>query len=143
MRAGGAGGCEREGLPDGGIQGPRPARAFVYPAARPPSASWRALARLEAHPMPVHVRRMRPLYHGIGIAAPLYLQVAFANVWLFGPLLKRWLTAQPEMNASIRSTTALTIIRGGVEDNTVHRKPAPSPISASCPGIPSPTCCGI
>ena len=69
--------------------------------------------------MPVHVRRMRPLYHGIGIAAPLYLQVAFANVWLFGPLCKRWLTAQPEMNASIRSTTALTIIRGGVEDNTV------------------------
>jgi carboxypeptidase PM20D1 len=79
----------------------------------------RALARLEARPMPVHVRRMRPLYHGIGTAAPLYLQVAFANVWLFGPFLKRWLTAQPEMNASIRSTTALTIIRGGVEDNTV------------------------
>jgi carboxypeptidase PM20D1 len=79
----------------------------------------RALARLEAHPFPTHVRRLRPMYHGIGRAAPLYLQVAFANVWLFGPFLRRWLTAIPEMNASIRTTTALTIVQGGVEDNTV------------------------
>ena len=59
------------------------------------------------------------MYHGIGIAAPLYIQVAFANVWLFGPLLRRWLSRNPEMNASIRTTTALTIVQGGVEDNTV------------------------
>jgi carboxypeptidase PM20D1 len=79
----------------------------------------RALVRLEAHPMPTHLRRLRPLYHGIGKAAPLYLQVAFANVWLFAPLLKRWLVPIPEMNASMRTTTALTIISGGVEDNTI------------------------
>ncbi len=79
----------------------------------------RALARLEAHPMPTHLRRLRPLYHGIGKAAPLYIQVAFANVWLFGPLLKRWLVPKAEMNASMRTTTALTIINGGVEDNTI------------------------
>ncbi len=79
----------------------------------------RALARLEAHPMPTHLRRLRPMYHGIGIAAPLYIQVAFANVWLFGPLLKRWLVPKAEMNASMRTTTALTIINGGVEDNTI------------------------
>ena len=79
----------------------------------------RALTRLEARPMPTHLRRLRPLYHGIGKAAPLYLQVAFANIWLFGPLLKRWLVPNPEMNASIRTTTALTIINGGVEDNTI------------------------
>jgi carboxypeptidase PM20D1 len=79
----------------------------------------RALARLEAHPMPTHIRRLRPLYHGVGRAAPIYLQVAFANVWLFNPWLRRWLTANPEMNASIRTTTALTIVQGGVEDNTV------------------------
>jgi carboxypeptidase PM20D1 len=78
-----------------------------------------ALARLEANPFPTHLRRLRPMYHGIGRAAPLTLQVAFANVWLFGPFLRRWLTAIPEMNASIRTTTALTIVQGGVEDNTV------------------------
>ncbi len=69
--------------------------------------------------MPVHLRRLRLLYNGIGKAAPLYVQVAFANVWLFGPLLKRWLVPNPEMNASMRTTTALTIINGGVEDNTI------------------------
>ena len=79
----------------------------------------RALARLEAHPMPTHLRRLRPLYRGIGRAAPIWLQVAFANIWLFGPFLRRWLMAIPEMNASLRTTTALTIIQGGVEDNTI------------------------
>lgn len=79
----------------------------------------RALARLEARPRPTHLRRLRPLYHGIGRAAPIYLQVAFANVWLFGPLLKRWLVAKPEMNASMRTTTALTIFNSGTEDNTI------------------------
>ena len=79
----------------------------------------RALTRLEAHPMPTHLHRMRPLYAGIGKAAPIYLQVAFSNVWLFGPLLKRWLVPKAEMNASMRTTTALTIINGGVEDNTI------------------------
>ena len=79
----------------------------------------RALTRLESQPMPTHLRRLRPLYSGIGKAAPLYIQVAFANVWLFGPLLKRWLVPKPEMNASMRTTTALTIINGGVEDNTI------------------------
>jgi carboxypeptidase PM20D1 len=79
----------------------------------------RALARLEAKPMPVHLRRLRPFYHGIGRAAPLYLQIAFANVWLFGPFLKRWIEPIPEMNASVRTTTALTIVEGGVEDNTI------------------------
>jgi carboxypeptidase PM20D1 len=79
----------------------------------------RALARLEAHPMPTHLGRLQPLYHGVGKAAPLYIQVGFANIWLFGPILKRWLVPNPEMNASIRTTTALTIIHGGVEDNTI------------------------
>jgi carboxypeptidase PM20D1 len=79
----------------------------------------RGLARLEAKPMRTHVRRLRPLYAGIGRAAPIYLQVAFANIWLFGPLLRRWLVRIPEMNASIRTTTALTIVHGGVEDNTI------------------------
>ena len=78
-----------------------------------------ALSRLEAHPMQTHLRRLRPLYHGIGKAAPIYIQMAFANVWLFSPWLKRWLVPNPEMNASIRTTTALTIINGGVEDNTI------------------------
>jgi carboxypeptidase PM20D1 len=79
----------------------------------------RAMTRLEAHPMPTHLRRLRPLYNGVGKAAPIHIQVAFANIWLFGPLLKRWLVPDINMNASMRTTTALTIINGGREDNTI------------------------
>lgn len=79
----------------------------------------KAIARLENHPSPPRLRRLRSLYHGIGRAAPIYVQVAFANVWLFSPLLKRWLVPNPEINASMRTTTAVTIIQGGIEDNTV------------------------
>jgi carboxypeptidase PM20D1 len=95
----------------------------------------RGLARLEAHPMPTHLRSIRPLYHGIGKAAPLTIQIAFANIWLFGPLLRHWLVPLAEMNASIRTTTALTIINGGVEDNTI---PAswPSSTFVCCQAIP-------
>jgi carboxypeptidase PM20D1 len=100
------------------VQG-QPGHSSTPPAQTAIGILARALARLESQPMPTHIRRLRPLYHGIGRAAPLWLQVAFANVWLFGPWLKRWLVAVPEMNASIRTTTALTIIQGGVEDNTI------------------------
>jgi len=71
------------------------------------------------------------MYHGIGRAAPIYLQVAFANIWLFGPLLKRWLVPKPEMNASIRTTTALTIIK---EVSRITRyPPRPKRLSISPP----------
>ena len=98
----------------------------------------RALARLEAHPMPTHLRRLRPLYRGIGKAAPIWLQVAFANIWLCRPFLRRWLTAIPEMNASLRTTTALTIIQVGVEDNTIPAQAGATLLSTSPPARPSP-----
>ncbi len=55
----------------------------------------RGLARLEAHPMPTHLRRLRPMYHGIGKAAPIWLQVAFANIWLLRPVPAALADGQP------------------------------------------------
>ena len=77
----------------------------------------RVLARLEAHPMPTHLRRLRPLYRG-SANGPIWLQVAFANIWSSARSCGV-VTAIPEMNASLRTTTAVTIIQGGVEDNTI------------------------
>ena len=48
----------------------------------------RALARLEAHPMPTHLRRLRPMYDGIGIAAPLNIQVAFRECLVVWPVIE-------------------------------------------------------
>jgi carboxypeptidase PM20D1 len=62
----------------------QPGHSSTPPAQTAIGILSRALARVEAHPMPIHLRRLRPLYRGIGKAAPIYLQVAFANIWLFG-----------------------------------------------------------
>jgi carboxypeptidase PM20D1 len=45
--------------------------------------------------------------------------VLFANRWLTRPLILRELAKQPATNASIRTTTAATIIRGGDKENVL------------------------
>lgn len=47
------------------------------------------------------------------------MKVVFANRWLFRPLVERQLSASPGTNASIRTTTAVTVIEGGVKDNVL------------------------
>ena len=46
-------------------------------------------------------------------------RAAFANQWLTGPLLTWGLSRDPTTNAAIRTTTAPTVIRGGVKDNVI------------------------
>jgi carboxypeptidase PM20D1 len=47
------------------------------------------------------------------------MKVVFANLWLFRPLVQRQLAASPGTNASIRTTTAVTVIEGGIKDNVL------------------------
>ncbi len=79
----------------------------------------RAMARLEEHKLPPHTRSARPLYWALGDAVPLPLQVAFANIWLLGIPLRRWLDATPELRAYVRTTTAVTVFHAGDADNTL------------------------
>lgn len=84
-----------------------------------------AIHRLERNQMPAH-------YHGptaemftyLGPEMALGLKMVFANLWLFRPLVKRILAAKPSTNASIRTTTAVTLVEGGVKDNVlpIHAK---------------------
>ena len=97
----------------------QPGHSSTPPAQTAIGILARALARLEAHPMPTRLRRLRRCIAGSvkrprsGCRSPL------RTSGFCGPLLRRWLMAIQEMNASLRTTTALTIIRGGVEDNTI------------------------
>lgn len=43
----------------------------------------------------------------------------FANRWLFGPLVEHKLAASPVSNALLRTTTAPTMISGGVKENVL------------------------
>lgn len=76
-----------------------------------------ALVRIEKKRMPANPHFMRMLIRGLGNAAPFLYQVFFANLWLFKGLASRNLSHVPLTNAAIRTTTAVTLITGGIKDN--------------------------
>jgi carboxypeptidase PM20D1 len=82
----------------------------------------KAIARLEANPLPAHLEVIEFLMSYLGSALPFFQRMAFANTWLFGGLLKNKLSKSNQMNAIIRTTTAPTIISAGVKDNVLPPK---------------------
>jgi carboxypeptidase PM20D1 len=77
-----------------------------------------ALARLEAHPMPATLDGVAgDLFTSLAPAMPFPQRVLLANRWLTAPLLVRLLADSPVTNASLRTTTAITMVQGGVKEN--------------------------
>jgi len=78
----------------------------------------RAVVRLEADPMPAHVetiagRTLDALSpHVSGVAG-----FALRNRRFLGPIVERVLSAKPATDALLRTTTAVTMVRGGVKPN--------------------------
>ena len=79
-----------------------------------------ALTKLENSPMPGRVdgptgtflERLAP-HVGLGFRSVL------ANLWLFGPIVERVMATQPPLDAMLRTTTAVTIVEGGVKENVL------------------------
>ncbi len=94
-----------------------------HSSAPPPSTAIgilsRAVTAIEDHPFPARTAFLRETFRAIGAAASPALQLIFANPWLFGGLLKRRLSADPKTNAAIRTTAAVTMVRGGVKENVL------------------------
>lgn len=77
-----------------------------------------AIEKLERNQVPAHVdAAMGKSFAFMGPELPFGQRVLFANLWLFGPLVERVLAKSPQSNAAIRTTTAPTIIEGGVKEN--------------------------
>jgi carboxypeptidase PM20D1 len=79
-----------------------------------------AVQKLEDNPMPA--RLDGPTLHSFEFLAPempLGLRLVLGNLWLFGPLMESQLAAEPASNARLRTTTAATMIRGGVKENVL------------------------
>ncbi len=79
----------------------------------------RALNKLVTHPFPARVGAVARMFSRLAGSASFMLQLAFANLWLFSGLVKKTLLASGETAATIRTTTAVTILRGGVKDNII------------------------
>lgn len=89
-----------------------------------------ALARLENHPMPARLEgpALR-LFEKLGPHFPWEQQAVFANLWLTKPLVIRKLEDSPGTNAMVRTTMAVTRIRGGTKDNVL---PAQARATVNC-----------
>ncbi len=82
-----------------------------------------AIHRLERSPMPARLKGVsRELFDYIGPELPLGQRVIFANLWLFEGLVKRFLAANPGTNATLRTTTAATMIEGSPKDNVLPNR---------------------
>uniref|UniRef100_A0A8D0BM87 Peptidase M20 domain containing 1 n=1 Tax=Salvator merianae TaxID=96440 RepID=A0A8D0BM87_SALMN len=80
-----------------------------------------ALTKLEQHPLP------NLFGHGAEIMmfeqlAPDFrfpLNIIMANLWLFAPLVGKFLEQTPTTNALVRTTTAITMFHGGIKSNVI------------------------
>lgn len=79
-----------------------------------------AVTRLEARPMPA--RLDGPTLGLLESATPhmsFLMRTVFANRWLFGTVIERVMASNPATDATIRTTTAPTIVSGGVKSNVL------------------------
>jgi carboxypeptidase PM20D1 len=82
----------------------------------------KAISNLESKPMPAHLEVVEFLMSYLGSALPFTQRMMFANTWLFGGILKKKLAKSNMLNASMRTTTAPTIVNAGVKDNILPGK---------------------
>jgi carboxypeptidase PM20D1 len=82
-----------------------------------------AIVRLEQAPMPARLDGVtRSLFDYVAPELPLGPRVAFANLWLFEWVVKRQLASSPGTNATLRTTTAATMIQGSPKDNVLPNR---------------------
>jgi carboxypeptidase PM20D1 len=80
----------------------------------------RALYRLETNQMPSRLESPTvDMFAYLAPEMPFARRIALANLWLFEPWLISRLEDTPAVNALIRTTTAPTIIQGGVKSNVL------------------------
>lgn len=97
-----------------------------HSSAPPPSSAIgilsRAITSVEDSPFKANLEPLRRTYQALGPGVSPALQVVFANTWLFGGLLRKKLGSNPQTNAAIRTTTAVTMVQGGIKDNILPQK---------------------
>ena len=80
----------------------------------------RAITALEDNQMPAsYAGPAKLLFDYIGPEMPFVKKLLFANSWLFESVIISQLEKITFMNASLRTTTAPTIIKGGIKENVL------------------------
>lgn len=80
----------------------------------------RAVVKISNHPYPVELDKSAvSLFETLAPELPFGQRLALANLWLTGSLVKDKLAADPAVAATLRTTTAPTMLVGGVKDNVL------------------------
>ena len=79
-----------------------------------------ALARLEDHQMPLSVRGLsNEMFETLAPEMSGMNRVFLSNMWLFRPIIEQQLKKAAGTNATLRTTTALTVFNAGNADNVL------------------------
>jgi carboxypeptidase PM20D1 len=79
-----------------------------------------ALAKLDRHRMPARIQgAAQEMLQTLAPEMNTMNRVVLSNLWLFKPLLLREFGKSPSTDALIRTTTALTIVNAGNQDNVL------------------------
>ena len=79
-----------------------------------------AIYKLESNPLPADLGGVTgQMLDYLGPEMPFLQRLVLGNRWLFAPLIKRQFEASPAMNATMRTTTAVTMVGGGVSPNVL------------------------
>jgi len=78
-----------------------------------------AVAKLEENPHPPSLYGVAPMLDAVGRECSFFFRALFANLWLFKIPLMKVFEKQRMLNAVIRTTTAVTMISGGIKDNVL------------------------
>ncbi len=80
----------------------------------------KAIHNLESNPLPANLGGATgQMLDYLGPEMPFFQRLSLANRWLFAPLIKQEFANSSSMNATMRTTTAVTMVRGGVSRNVL------------------------
>lgn len=83
-----------------------------------------AIAGLEGKPFPSNFTQTRSFLEALAPELPFSQRLIMKNLWLFEPIVKWQMASDPQGNAGMRTTTAVTVIKAGIKANVL-------PISAN------------
>ncbi len=82
-----------------------------------------AISRLEANPFPARLDGVAERFFvEVGPEMAFSRKLLFANLWLFRPLIVKALASSPATSPLVRTTTAITQIDGGTQENVLPRE---------------------
>jgi len=78
-----------------------------------------AITKLEKNPHPPSLRDVGPMLDVLGRELGPLHKLLFANLWLFKHAIYYVFSQKPTLNCLIRTTTAVTLINGGIKTNVL------------------------